>query len=73
LFYNTDNDKNDEKEAIKLLRSKQIDGIILSLSLENKDILNVLHPVKKIISKVWNEYKFFGIFGGGSSPKGLNL
>lgn len=42
IFCNTDNDKQREKEAIKLLRSKQVDGIILSLSVSNKNRLDKL-------------------------------
>ncbi|MGM0603943.1 MAG: LacI family DNA-binding transcriptional regulator [Bacillota bacterium] len=35
IFCNTDNRKTWEKESIDLLRSKQVDGMILSLSYEN--------------------------------------
>lgn len=56
IFYDTDNNKEDEQEAIKLLKSKQVDGIILSLSLENRDILKRLEkqdfPVVQIDRKI---------------------
>lgn len=46
ILCNTDNDKIEEKESIFLLRSKQVDGIILSLSLENKEVLKELEKDK---------------------------
>ncbi len=42
IFCNTDNKKSEEKKAINLLRSKQVDGIILSLSFKNKEELEKL-------------------------------
>ena len=52
ILYNTDNNKEEEKEALALLRSKKVDGIILSFSLENKEILKKLekeeYPVVQI-------------------------
>ncbi|TDX51573.1 LacI family DNA-binding transcriptional regulator [Orenia marismortui] len=39
IFCNTDNDKEREKEAIALMKSKHVDGIILSLSISNKEEL----------------------------------
>jgi len=40
IFCNTDNKNEEEKNAINLLMSKQVDGITLSLSMKNKDQLN---------------------------------
>lgn len=52
ILYDTDNNKKEEKEAVTLLRSKQVDGIILSFSFENKEILEELekenYPVVQI-------------------------
>lgn len=52
ILCNTDNDKKEERESINLLRSKQVDGIILSLSLENKGFLKELekenYPIVQI-------------------------
>lgn len=45
ILCNTDNDKNEEKESIALLRSKQVDGIILSLSRNNKEVLKELEKM----------------------------
>ncbi|AZR73753.1 LacI family transcriptional regulator [Anoxybacter fermentans] len=56
IFYNTDNNKQREKEAIDLLKSKQVDGIILSLSMSNKEELDKLEeenfPVVQIDRKI---------------------
>lgn len=46
ILCNTDNDKKEEEESISLLKSKQVDGIILSLSLENKEVLKELEEQK---------------------------
>ncbi|SJZ32816.1 transcriptional regulator, LacI family [Selenihalanaerobacter shriftii] len=58
IFCNTDNDHLAEKEAIKLMKSKQVDGILLSLSIENKEELKKLEeddfPVVQIDRKVPN-------------------
>ena len=37
IFFNTDNDKDREKESIDLLRSKQVDGLIGACSHDSKD------------------------------------
>lgn len=56
IFCNTDNKKEEERKAIELLKSKQVDGIILSLSLGNKEILDKLEdeefPVVQIDRKI---------------------
>lgn len=39
LLCTTDNDKQEETEALALLRSKQVDGIILSFSLQSQEAL----------------------------------
>ena len=56
ILCNTDNDKIEEKESIFLLRSKQVDGIILSLSLENKEALKELekerYPIVQIDRRI---------------------
>jgi len=57
IFYNTNNDKKEEKEAITLLRSKQVDGIILSLSIENKAVLRELEKEKYPIVQIDREVK----------------
>lgn len=56
VFYNTDNDKKAEKQAIEVLKGKRVDGIILSLSLENNQELHKLaqeyFPVVELDRKV---------------------
>lgn len=56
IFYNTNNDKKAEKHAIELLKGKRVDGIILSLSLENNKELHKLaaenFPVVELDRKV---------------------
>lgn len=56
ILYNTDNDKKSEIEAIQLLKSKQVDGIILSLSVSNNEELDQLEdhnfPVVQIDRKI---------------------
>ncbi len=42
IFYNTDNHPENEKKAIDLLCSKQVDGLIVSLSLGNGELLQKL-------------------------------
>lgn len=42
ILYDTNNDIEEEKEAIRILRCKQVDGMILSLSMENRDELLAL-------------------------------
>ncbi|MBC8452284.1 MAG: LacI family DNA-binding transcriptional regulator [Spirochaetes bacterium] len=55
MFYDTNHDQKVEKEAIRLLRSKQVDGIILSFNEANKDELEKLReehfPVVQIYRK----------------------
>lgn len=46
IFCNTDNNKQAEIEAIELLKSKRVDGIILSLSISNKSQLEKLENDK---------------------------
>lgn len=56
IFCNTDNEQKKEKEAIELMKEKQVDGILLSLSTTNKDELkklrNVKYPVVQIDRKI---------------------
>lgn len=58
ILYDTDNDIKEEEKAINLLRSKQVDGIILSLSQKNKNILKKLeeknYPIVQIDRKIKN-------------------
>ena len=42
IMCNTDNDKLEEKKAIQLMLSKQVDGLIVLLSMENRNILQEL-------------------------------
>lgn len=55
MFYDTNHDRKVEKEAIRLLRSKQVDGIILSFNEANMDELDRLKeehfPVVQIYRK----------------------
>ena len=55
MFFDANQDSKVEKEAIKLLRSKQVDGIILSFSEANRDELEKLKqecfPVVQIYRK----------------------
>lgn len=46
IYYNTNNDPNEEKEAIKILLSKQVDGIILSFLMDNAEELKRLEREK---------------------------
>ncbi len=52
IYNNTNHSLQGEKEGIELLKSKQVDGIILSLSMSNKEILDKLkndsYPVIQI-------------------------
>lgn len=56
ILYNSDNNKQSEIEAIQLLKSKQVDGIILSLSVSNSEELDQLEknnfPVVQIDRKI---------------------
>ncbi len=55
IFYNTDNHINEEKKAIEVLKGKQVDGLIVSLSIDNKEELIKLNqedfPVVQIDRK----------------------
>jgi len=55
MFYDTDHDRRVEKEAIKLLRSKQVDGIIVSFNESNTEELERLKqenfPIVQIYRK----------------------
>ena len=55
MFFDTNHDRKVEKEAIRLLQSKQVDGIILSFNQANKDELDKLKkerfPVVQIYRK----------------------
>jgi len=52
IFFNTDNHLEREKKAVELFKSKQVDGLIVSLSLGNEKILKELkstnYPVVQI-------------------------
>ncbi len=56
MFFDTNNNSKIEKEAIRLLKSKQVDGIILSFGRTNKDELKKLKmerfPVVQIYRKI---------------------
>ncbi len=56
LFYNTDNHHEEEKKAIDVLKGKQVDGLIVSLSIDNSSKLKELYdndfPVVQIDRKV---------------------
>ncbi len=56
IFCNTDNEQKKEKEAIELMKEKQVDGILLSLSTTNKkelkELRNVEYPVVQIDRKI---------------------
>ncbi|MCF7933614.1 MAG: LacI family transcriptional regulator [Spirochaetia bacterium] len=58
MFYDTNHDRSVEKEAIRLLRSKQVDGIILSFNEANKEELERLRlehfPIVQIYRKSSN-------------------
>ena len=58
MFFDTNHDLRVEKEAIRLLRSKQVDGIILSFNEANRDELDRLRaehfPVVQIYRKSEN-------------------
>lgn len=52
IFFNTDNNLEREKKAVELFQSKQVDGLIVSLSLGNEAVLKTLkaadYPVVQI-------------------------
>lgn len=52
IFFNTDNNLEREKKAVELFQSKQVDGLIVSLSLGNESVLKTLkaadYPVVQI-------------------------
>lgn len=56
ILCNTDNSKEEEREALALLRSKKVDGIILSFSIENQEVLKELeeeeYPVVQIDRRI---------------------
>lgn len=56
VYNDTDNNPDREMEAIKLLNSKSVDGIILSLSLNNKNLLYSLEkkgfPIVQIDNRI---------------------
>ena len=58
IFFNTDNHLEREKKAVELFKSKQVDGLIVSLSLGNEKILKELksknYPVVQIDRSVLN-------------------
>ncbi len=58
MFYDTNHDRRVEKEAIRLLKSKQVDGIILSFNEANKEELERLKhehfPIVQIYRKSSN-------------------
>lgn len=66
IFFNTDNHLEREKKAVELLKSKQVDGLIVSLSLGNEKILKQLkasnYPVIQIDRSVLsNSYPLVSI------------
>lgn len=58
IFCNTDNEQKKEKEAIELMKEKQVDGILLSLSTTNekelKNLRQVEYPIVQIDRKIPN-------------------
>lgn len=58
ILFNTDNHLEREKKGVELFKSKQVDGLIVSLSLGNEDILKDLkkrnYPVVQIDRAVFN-------------------
>ncbi|ACL69215.1 LacI family DNA-binding transcriptional regulator [Halothermothrix orenii] len=56
IYCNTDNKKEEEKKAVELLLNKRVDGIILSLSMNNRDELDRIKkqgcPIVQIDRKV---------------------
>lgn len=66
IFFNTDNHLEKEKKAVELFKSKQVDGLIVSLSLGNEEILKELkaanYPVVQIDRSVLsNSYPLVSI------------
>lgn len=59
IFFNTDNHLDREKKAVELFKSKQVDGLIVSLSLGNEAVLENLkaadYPVVQIDRSVLND------------------
>ncbi|MFP4371460.1 MAG: LacI family DNA-binding transcriptional regulator [Halanaerobium sp.] len=59
IFFNTDNHLEREKKAVELFKSKQVDGLIVSLSLGNEEILKELkasnYPVVQIDRSVLSD------------------
>src|SRR6056297_3556125 len=59
IFFNTDNHLERERKAVELFKSKQVDGLIVSLSLGNEEILNQLkaanYPVVQIDRSVLSD------------------
>ena len=59
IFFNTDNHLEREKKAVELFKSKQVDGLIVSLSLGNEKILKELkstnYPVVQIDRSVLSD------------------
>ncbi len=45
IFCNTNNDKDEESKAIELLNAKQVDGLLVSLSIKNKIELKKLEEI----------------------------
>jgi len=58
IFCNTDNEQKKEKEAIDLMKEKQVDGILLSLSTTNekelKNLRKLEYPIVQIDRKIPN-------------------
>ncbi len=60
IFYNTDNHVEEEKKAVEILMSRQVDGLIVSLSMneENKQLLGKLrkenYPIVQIDRKIFD-------------------
>ncbi|HJO93032.1 MAG TPA: LacI family DNA-binding transcriptional regulator [Victivallales bacterium] len=45
IFYNTDNENQREKDAVKLMQSKMVDGVIVSFSRDGKEDLEELNTI----------------------------
>ncbi|MBI9102416.1 MAG: LacI family DNA-binding transcriptional regulator [Spirochaetales bacterium] len=55
MFFDTNHDKRVEKEAIRLLQSKQVDGIILSFNQANKEELEKLKLEKFPVVQIYRK------------------
>jgi LacI family transcriptional regulator len=76
IFANTDNSLEREKKAVELLRSKQVDGLVVSLLLGNKEVLDKFkkanYPVVQIDRTVSNnDYPLISIDNENSAYRAV--